>query len=95
MPDYRIFETDEFRKQLAKLSARDAHFIRNKLDRYVCPQLRREPFFGANIRKLRDYSPDVWRYRVGRFRLFYAADDEEHLVYLLTIDLRRDAYRRR
>lgn len=93
VPDYGIFETDEFLKKLAKLPARDSRLIRGKLDEQVYAQLKKEPFFGRNIKKLRGYSPDIRRYRIGKFRMFYAVDEEERLVCILTIDLRRDAYR--
>ena len=90
---FRIFETDEFRKKLLKLSARDAEQIRRKLEDYVYPQLSVEPFFGRNIKELRGYSPDTWRYRIGRFRVFYTVDTDDRVVSILTVDLRRDAYR--
>ena len=93
-PEFRIFETNEFLKKLAKLPENYPEFIREKLDAYVYPQMRQEPFFGPNIRKLRGYSPDTWRYRIGRFRLFYAVDLEDRVIYILSVDLRRDAYRR-
>ena len=91
--EYRIFETDEFLRRLDKLPRRDADAVRRKLDSYVVPQLRANPFHGPNIRKLRGYSPDTWRYRIGRFRVFYVVDAGERTVFILTIDLRRDAYR--
>ena len=83
----------KFLKKLKKLPEADARRIARKLNEYVYPQLRREPFFGPNIKKLRDYSPDAWRYRIGRFRLFYGIDEAESVVRILTMDLRRDAYR--
>ena len=52
-----------------------------------------EPCFGKNIKKLRDYNPDTWRYRIGKFRLFYTVDHEEKIIYILAIDFRKDAYR--
>ncbi|MBN1517342.1 type II toxin-antitoxin system RelE/ParE family toxin [Candidatus Sumerlaeota bacterium] len=90
---FRIFETDEFQKRLVKLPARDARFIQRKLAEYVYPQLRADPFLGPNIKKLRGYQPDTWRYRVGRFRIFYIVDQEELIVSMLTVDDRKDAYR--
>ena len=93
MPDFRVFETKEFLKKLAKLPEDYPGIIREKLDEYVYPQLRQEPFFGNNVKKLRDYSPDTWRYRIGKFRLFYSMDLEEQIIYILSVDLRRDAYR--
>jgi len=93
LPEYRIFETAEFLKKMEKLPRGESDLIRHKVDDYVYPQLRREPFFGPNVRKLRGYSPDTWRYRIGRFRLFYGVDEEERVVLILTVSLRRDAYR--
>jgi len=92
-PRFRIFETREFLKRLSKLPAADAQFLRKKLDGYVYPLLRAEPFFGSDIRKLRGYSPETWRYRIGRFRVFYEIDEDERIVFILSVDLRRDAYR--
>ena len=93
MSDFRIFETDEFSKKLKKLSSRDASFLRKKLDSFVYPQIKTEPFWGNNIKKLQGYSPDTWRYRIGRFRLFYIVNQEESVIHILTIDDRKDAYR--
>ncbi len=93
MSNYRIFETDEFTKALKKLSKTNITFIQNKLSNYVYPQIRNEPCFGKNIKKLKDYNPDTWRYRLGKFRLFYTVDHEGRIIYTLTIDFRKDAYR--
>lgn len=93
MPEYRIFETAEFQKRLGKLPPEDVAFLRRKLKALVYPQLRAAPFWGKNIKKLRGYNPDTWRYRIGRFRLFHAVDAEARVVYILTIEQRKDAYR--
>ena len=93
MPELRIFETDEFLKRLSKLSSHDATFLRRKLDSFFYPQLKSEPFWGNNIKKLQVYIPDTRRYRIEKFRLFYVVDQEEWIVYILTIDDRKDAYR--
>lgn len=93
MSDYQIFETEEFDKRFKKLSSRNVNFIRKKLDAFVYPQIKTEPFWGNNIKKLQGYNPDTWRYRIGKFRLFYIVDHEERVIYILTIDNRKDAYR--
>jgi len=93
LPDFRIFQTDEFLKNLNKLQASEAEFLEKKLREYVFPQLRVEPFYGKNIKKLRNYTPETWRYRIGKYRLFYIVDPNEKIIYLLTMDLRKDAYR--
>jgi len=91
LSDFRIFETDEFLKKLKKLSSRDATFLRRKLDAFIYPQIKSEPFWGNNIKKLKGYSPDTWRYRIGKFRLFYIIDQDEQSISILTIDDRKDA----
>ena len=93
MSNYRIFETDEFVKAFKKLSKTNITFIQKKLKNYVYPQINNEPCFGKNIKKLRDYNPDTWRYRIGKFRLFYTVDHESRVIYVLTIDFRKDAYK--
>ena len=92
LPDFRIFETDEFAKQLSRIPANEARLIRKKLQAIGYPRLRKQPYFGKNIRKLRGYEPDTWRYRIGRYRLFYEIDDSESIIYMLTLDQRKDAY---
>ena len=93
LSEYRIFETDEFMKRLKQLASRDAAFLRRKLDSFVYPHLKAEPFWGNNIKKLQGYTPETWRYRIGKFRLFYVVDQEEQILYILTVDDRKDAYR--
>lgn len=93
MSNYRIFETDEYLKALEKLTSRHVSFIKKKLQTYVYPQIKNEPCFGKNIKKLRDYTPDTWRYRIGKFRLFYTLDHKNNIIYIFTIDFRKDAYR--
>ncbi len=93
MSSYKIFETEEFLKKLDKLSPKDGKYIQNKLKTYVYPQLRDEPFWGKNIKKLKGYDPPTWRYRIRNFRLFYLVDKDENIVFILTIDARKDAYK--
>jgi mRNA interferase RelE/StbE len=91
---YELFETDEFIKSIQQLQPQTARFIRNKLETYVYPQLRREPHFGLNIKKLRNYKPDTWRYRIGDYRVFYTIDENDCLVLLLVVENRDKAYKR-
>ena len=86
MSNYQIFETDEFLRKLKKPTPQDEAFIQSKLNEYVYPQIRKEPFLGKNIKKLKGYSPDTWRYRIGKFRLFYTLDQKERIIYMLTVD---------
>ncbi len=93
MSKYRVFETDEFLKRIEKFDHQDKTFITKKLDSYVYPQIKLEPLFGKNIKKLKGYVLDTWRYRIGKFRIFYTLDQEEEIIYILTIDHQKDAYR--
>lgn len=92
MDNYNIFETDEFIKKVGKISNRDKSFIEKKLLQHIYPQLREEPHYGNNIKKLIDYKPETWRYRIGKYRLFYVINEIEKTIYVLSIDLRKDAY---
>ncbi len=93
LSDYRIFETAELVRALRKLPDEDVRFLQGKLKKYVYPQLRQMPFFGANIKKLRGYDPETWRYRIGKYRVFFHVDRTERIVFVLTIEKRKDAYR--
>jgi mRNA interferase RelE/StbE len=75
------------------LNARDKIFIENKLKTYIYPQIKEKPHFGINIKKLKGYNPEMWRYRLGKFRLFYLIDENEKIVSLLTVEDRKEAYR--
>lgn len=92
MNNYKIFETDEFQKRISKISKRDNLFIEKKLTQYIYPQLKEEPHYGNNIKKLANYNPETWRYRIGKYRLFYVIDEADKIVYVISIDLRKDAY---
>ena len=93
MSEFRIFETEEFRKKLDKLPVGVSRFVERKLTEYVYPQLRKDPFLGPNIRKLKGYDPATWRYRIGKFRVFFMVDQTEHIIFMLSVDDRRVAYR--
>ncbi len=90
---YRIFETVAFRHDLARLDAFVRGRIEAKLRDSLYPRLREEPHHGPNIRRLRDWTPATWRYRLGPWRLFYEIHEGERLVMMVALDHRREAYR--
>ena len=92
MNKYQIFETDEFQKKVEKISNRDKSFIVRKLIQFIYPQLTEEPHYGNNIKKLVSFEPETWRYRLGKYRLFYVIDEEAKIIFIISIDLRKDAY---
>jgi mRNA interferase RelE/StbE len=89
---YRIFLTNEFLRQLKKIDSRIRKGLEKKIEEYISPQLKQEPHFGKNVKKLRGYVSETWRYRIGSFRLFYIIDEVENIVALISIDDRKDAY---
>ena len=91
LSEFRVFETEEFKKALARLGP--PRFLPKKLASYIYPQLREGPYFGPNIRKLQGYTPPTWRYRTGPYRIFYSVDEDERIVFMLTMDDRKNAYR--
>ena len=92
MSEYRIFETDQFQSDLYSNLGPRREKIVAKLHAEVYPQLRRQPFFGRNIKKLKGYKPETWRYRIGGFRFFYEIDDARKIVFLIAADTRQKSY---
>jgi mRNA interferase RelE/StbE len=92
LSEFRIFETDTFLKKLNKLPSGASRLVEKKLKEYVYPQLRKDPFLGPNIKKLKGYDPATWRYRIGNFRMFFMVDQTERIIFMLSIDDRRNAY---
>ena len=64
-----------------------------KIYNYVYTQLRKNPFFGENIKKMSGEFENVYRYRIGDFRLFHTVDQSKKLVIVLGIDNRKDVYK--
>lgn len=90
--DYRIFETEQFQKDLKQIALSGQHKVSQKLRKFVYPQLREHPHLGPNIRKLKGFDADTWRYRIGAWRFFFQIDDDEKIVYMLAASHRSSAY---
>lgn len=93
MSNYRIFETEEFLSNLDHLDSNQKRFAASKLKKYIYPQIKEQPYYGTNIKKLKGYTPETWRYRLGQFRLFYGIDEHKRIVNIVAIDYRKDAYK--
>ncbi len=91
---YDLFATEEFLKSIDRLQKRDKALVQTKLREYVYPQIKSEPHFGINIKKLKGYSPNTWRYRIGSYRIFYTIDENDELILLLVVESRDKAYRK-
>ena len=90
MNKFKIAETDTFSSKLSDPKYRK---IYKKISDYVYPQLRENPFFGSNIKKLKGDFEGLYRYRVGNYRIFYKIVNDQVLVIILDIDDRKDAYK--
>ena len=92
-PPYRIFETRQFQKDLARLGPSARRRIEAKLGELVYPLLRENPHFSPNVRRLKNWEPPTWRYRIGDWRFFYEVDEDERVVLMTVADHRKEAYR--
>ena len=90
--NYRLFETSILIEDLEALDKSVRGKLKEKLNDYVYPQLKVQPHFGPNIKKLRNWEPETWRYRIGSWRVFYEINEKDKIVSLITIDPRKDAY---
>jgi mRNA interferase RelE/StbE len=92
LSEYRVFETDQFLNDLEAIARAGQPRVVEKLRRVVYPQLELHPHFGPNIRKLKGYSPETWRYRIGAWRFFFEVDDEQRTVFMIAASHRGSAY---
>ena len=86
---FEIAETETFQRSISK---KEISKIYNKIKTYVYPQLRINPFFGKNIKKLKGEFKDVYRYRIGEYRLFYQVAEKQIWIFIMDIVKRKDAY---
>jgi mRNA interferase RelE/StbE len=91
---YRIFETTGFREDLAQLTLSGLSRLNAKLRESIYPRLQEEPHFGPNIKRLKNWDPPTWRYRIGAWRFFFEIDEEHDLVLMTATDHRSSAYDR-
>ena len=87
--EFLIAETESFRKLVQKPHFRSLY---PKITDYIYPQLRRNPFFGPNIKKLKGDLARFYRYRIGDHRLFYTVDTDKFMVFIITVKDRKSSY---
>ena len=92
MDRYRIFETETFQQEIAKISRAGLGRIKDKLREHVYSQLRHEPHCGPNIKRLKHWDPPTWRYRIGAWRFFYEINEKEKVIFMPAADHRGRAY---
>ena len=88
--NFEIAETESF---ISKIEDRKFKKIYQKIKDYVYPQLRLNPFFGSNIKKLKGEFEGIYRYRIGDNRIFYKIENDKVLIIVLDISDKKDAYK--
>ena len=73
---YQIAETKTFEKVKQKIDKK----LYLKIKNFVYPQLRENPFYGTNIKMLKDNLEGYYRYRIGNYRLFYLIEDDKLII---------------
>ena len=91
---YRIFETEEFAKNLHEIARGGSAKIAQKLRTVIYPALKQQPHFGPQIKKLKNWEPSTWRYRIGSWRFFYEIHEQEKIVFMIAAVHRSEAYRK-
>ena len=85
---YQIAETKTFQKVKKKLDKK----LYSKIENFVYPQLRENPFYGTNIKKLKDDLEGYYRYRIGNNRLFYLIENNKLIIAVVDFKHRQQAY---
>jgi mRNA-degrading endonuclease RelE of RelBE toxin-antitoxin system len=93
LPEYRIFETSTFQRDLRRLGTAAERRLRHALTDRLYPILRATPRQAPSSARLREWEPPTWRLPFGSWRVFYEIDDAAGIVFLTAADHRKDAYR--
>jgi len=85
---YQIAETKTFLKLKTTIDKK----IYAKIENFVYPQLRENPYCGINIKKLQGKLEGYYRYRVGNYRLFYLIENKKLIIAVVDFKHRQKAY---
>lgn len=88
--EYKVAETSSFIKKIQRKEYRKMH---EKIKLLIYPQLRANPYFGPQIKKLKGELKNIYRYRIVEYRLFYIIDEKRKMVFILEFHHRKDAYK--
>ena len=88
MSKYQIAETKTFLKLKPTIDKK----LYIKIENFVYPQLRENPYYGTNIKKLKGTFEGYYRYRVGNYRLFYLIEDEKLIIAVIDFKHRQNSY---
>jgi len=86
--DFKIAETKNFLKIKKNIDKK----IYDKIINIVYPQLKSNPYYGTNIKKLKEKFEGYYRYRLGNYRLFYLIEEEKVLIVVIDFKHRQSSY---
>ena len=89
LSEYRIAESKTFSKTKKNIDPQ----IYSKITSVAYPQLKANPHFGINIKRLKGSLKGYYRYRIGNYRLFYLIDNNNIVVVIIDLRNRKDAYK--
>ncbi len=89
MSEFQIAETKGFAKRKESIAPE----LYEKIRDVVYPQLRKNPYFGSNIKKLKGKLASYYRFRIGDYRLFYSIEADKVLVAVVDLKHRQGAYK--
>jgi mRNA interferase RelE/StbE len=78
---------------VARLGSVAQRRLEAKLREHVYPILCENPHFGPNIKRLKNWDPPTWRYRVGEWRFFYEVEEKTRIIFMTAADHRKEAFR--
>jgi len=87
--NFRIAETDIFLKTIEKNEYKKLY---KKIKEYVYPILKRNPYYGPNIKRLKGRYSEFYRFRIRDYRLFYTIDNDKIIIFIIAIKHRKNAY---
>ena len=90
MAKFIIAETETFQK---KIKTTKYKLLYKKITEYVYPILRENPYSGPNIKRLKGNYKELYRYRIGDYRLFYKIIEEKVVLFVIDIEARKDSYK--
>ena len=88
LSNFQIAESNTFDKVKKKLDKK----LYQKIINIVYPQLKNNPFYGTNIKKLKGNFEGYYRYRLGNYRLFYLIENQQVLVVIVDLKHKKEAY---
>lgn len=90
MSNYKVFESDNFQKTMMKPEYKKLYF---KINNYVYPLLRENPFYGPQIKRLKGDLEGLYRFRIANYRMIYKIDEDRIVVFIVSMIHRKEAYK--